>query len=1255
MKDEEKTREQMLDEMTRLRQLVITGEERYRVLIDNTEVPITYIDPYCYILLINKIGAEYLGGKPHDFVGRPLRKVIPAILPVTIERVKRILDSGTGEQFEDWIALPRGDRFFVSYMQPVKDASGNVFAIQITSHDTTEHEAAEEELTAYREHLEDMVKSRTEELQAINRQLRMEIEERRRTEEQLRASEEKYRDLVENINDIIFSLDTDGVFTYISPIIHRLTGYSPDEVIGKHFRNFVLDEDLPRVAESFFRVKEDIIEPSEFRVTDKHGTIHYVRTSSRVIKEGNEIKGLHGIMTDITMQKQTENDLRESEQKFRRIFESAKDEIAYIDVHGTVIDVNPRVEDIFGYKVEEVRGKNFAEFGFLDEPAMKEMKREFSRGIESGEGELAEFEARRNDGQPVFVEASTKMLERDGEIEGTLVIIRDITERKDAERALKESEERFRWLIENSAEAVLIVDEEGLVRYESPAYERMVGLRAAVYTSKGLYFPVHPDDVPLAESGFKELNANPDTLLERELRIKHHDGHWMTVQVTGSNHVHDPAVKGHVIHIRDVTNQKLAESALRESEEKYRSIFENIQDLYFEVMFDGTIVELSPSVSNISHYTREELINSSVWKLYAYPEEREAFLEYIQRNGYVTDYEIQLLDLNGTIVQSSITAQLRLKENGEPDKVCGTLRDITHRKRNERELRHRLQLEETIATISSRFTGIADVDKAIMDSLRDTGDLTGADRAYVFLTRKKGEIIDNTHEWCREGVIPQIDGLKNIDCDTFPWWIEKMKAMEPIEVVDVTSMPPEAAAERELVESQDIKSFVMLPIQLSGQWSGFIGLDNISSEGEWGNDAILALRMTRDIVANGLERQMAERQIRQQNRDLTILNTIAYTSSQSLRLDGVLNNTLDNIQDILGIEHGIISLLDEGREMLNLKACRGIDEQNPAILENLDVNQGVIGKIMQTGEPVFIESIDESELLNFQEPLYNAAGNRLQSSLWVPLSVRGNTMGIMVIFTEAGHVLSPDERELLTTIGHQISTSIENALLYENLEHEGKIRRDGLRQAIMLQEEERRRIARELHDQTSQVLTGASAMIEASIAALPKGFEKAQENLRQTRLSLTNMLVDVRNIIYELRPTMLDDLGLLAAARWQAEEYLGKAGITATFKTFGRKRKLAPQIETALFRIIQEATTNIARHSKAKNATIILEFAGDSISLHIEDDGKGFNLQEGRNPRDARGGLGLLSMQERAEIMEGIFTLQSQPGHGTSISVKIPV
>jgi signal transduction histidine kinase len=225
--------------------------------------------------------------------------------------------------------------------------------------------------------------------------------------------------------------------------------------------------------------------------------------------------------------------------------------------------------------------------------------------------------------------------------------------------------------------------------------------------------------------------------------------------------------------------------------------------------------------------------------------------------------------------------------------------------------------------------------------------------------------------------------------------------------------------------------------------------------------------------------------------------------------------------------------------------------------------------------------------------------------------------------------------------------------LYSQLQQRDEWREELLRKVISAQEDERRRLARELHDETSQTISALAMKIETALAAWPG--EASRERLAEARSLTLRTLEELHRLIFDLRPSVLDDLGLLSAIRWYAERHLASRGISVRCEFSGIEARLTPELETALFRVSQEAITNIAKHSRAETVLIQVLERDDSISIEIEDDGEGFDPSSLPPPAARERGLGLLGMRERVELFGGTIEIDSAPGQGTRIAITAPI
>lgn len=235
----------------------------------------------------------------------------------------------------------------------------------------------------------------------------------------------------------------------------------------------------------------------------------------------------------------------------------------------------------------------------------------------------------------------------------------------------------------------------------------------------------------------------------------------------------------------------------------------------------------------------------------------------------------------------------------------------------------------------------------------------------------------------------------------------------------------------------------------------------------------------------------------------------------------------------------------------------------------------------------------------------------------------------------------PDADELAATFNHMVA----------RVDEASKSRAATILRA---QEEERKRIARELHDETSQVL--ASLLVSLAVVEDGTTNETTRAQVAQARATAHQTLRAIRDLSVDLRPSALDDLGLLPALLWYINEYQQKFDAMVVFKSEGFKERYAFEIETALYRIVQEGLTNIAKHAHARHIAISLSDKDDIARIHIEDDGHGFDMQQPfKKDATREGGLGLMGMRERAALLDGHLTITSQLGHGTSIDVTIPL
>jgi len=412
--------------------------------------------------------------------------------------------------------------------------------------------------------------------------------------------------------------------------------------------------------------------------------------------------------------------------------------------------------------------------------------------------------------------------------------------------------------------------------------------------------------------------------------------------------------------------------------------------------------------------------------------------------------------------------------------------------------------------------------------------------------------------------------------------------------------------------------------------------------------AIAELR--RDVSA---EREL-ESQMLKRHHQLLALSHISSAVSGLQDLNAVLRITLDNVLEILnGITGGIL-LIDEKSGTLKYRMHRGLSDRYAEQIE-VNVGQGIAGKVAASGEPILLEDISKDSR-TVHPSLISVEG--LKGFISVPLKAKDKVVGVMNIASHQAGRFSADDVSLLNSIGDYIGTAIEQAQLYERLDTARKRYKTLLQHTLTAQENGRKRIASELHDETSQAMTSITLNLQAAIQLTEKlGFKDDQLNkiLRTTHSYAVHTQNEIVKLMKNLRPTLLDELGLPAAVHRYAKDTLQTQGINVDVEFIGTDNRLDPTIEVTLFRIAQGAIGNILEHSGAKNTLVKLVCNDAECVLVIKDDGKGFDVRKLTQVDPSGRGAGVFTMKERAKLVYGVCLIESIPGKGTKITVKIPM
>ena len=389
-------------------------------------------------------------------------------------------------------------------------------------------------------------------------------------------------------------------------------------------------------------------------------------------------------------------------------------------------------------------------------------------------------------------------------------------------------------------------------------------------------------------------------------------------------------------------------------------------------------------------------------------------------------------------------------------------------------------------------------------------------------------------------------------------------------------------------------------------------------------------------------------------RDLLALSRVSAAVSGLRDLDAILRIGLDSVLSIMEGAVGGVLLLDEESKMLSYRVHRGLSAKYAEDMR-MKLGEGIAGRVAQSGRAIMLEDISKDQRAALPALVSTEA---LKAFISVPLRAEDSILGVMNVASHASHHFTKDDMYLLHSIGDQLGIAIEQARLYERLRKARERLRRLARQNLVAEEEERRRIARELHDETSQSLSGLALQLQALVdMAEMSGRQDAEfiAALKKVQSLTVQVHSEVSRLIADLRPALLDTLGLVPAVRQHAEARLRPLGINVSVETKGGDRRLPSDVEVALFRFVQGAIGNIVQHSKAKNAVIVLEYQPNELLLRISDDGQGFDVSEITDVEESGRGRGLFSMRERVGFLGGTSSIESQLGQGTTVWARVPI
>jgi PAS domain S-box-containing protein len=768
--------------------------------------------------------------------------------------------------------------------------------------------------------------------------------------------------------------------------------------------------------------------------------------------------------------------------------------------------------------------------------------------------------------------------------------------RLSSEHALVASEARFRQLIDvlpvgflavkPSSATILMANRLAVSLLGAVRLEDVIGKKTVGF--------IQPEQLEAVRDHIAWLRSDHSPTQFHEERITLPDGSVHDIEFAGLllADLEEPIIQ---VVFRDISDRKRAEAAVRESETLFRTLAETTASAIF--MFSGEKnIYVNRAACDITGYSREELLAMPFWQVIR-PDYQDLVRERgmdRQRGEVVeTSYEVPIVAKDGTARWVQFAGKL-IEYQGE-QAVLGTAIDITANKLTE---------------------------DALRESERKFRTLTEVTPAGILIIGPDGALYAN----------PGIEALTGFSS-------EELDQLDISAVVEPESLP-------RLVTTLDALR--------AGQTSqtGELKIRTKSGELKWVADSWHVIELGGDVawMVTGFDvtqRIEAERKLRTNAKRMELLGEIVRAGLTARSIRDLASEVLRLIAELVPTDRASITEVDAAHHSMAILAVYPHGKTKIVEGQRFRLEQWQALTTDLKGGMVYIPNLADVRMrTSLQEEIF-AEGVRCYMS--IPLLSRETLVGVLSIGSFRPEAYGEEEQRIALDASQRVAMALRNAQLFAELEASHRNLKHLSKQLVLVQETERRFLARELHDEIGQVLTALSISLELAMHATAA---RRSERLAEAQRWVEELAQRVRQLSLDLRPPMLDDLGLLPTLFWYFDRCAEQLRIHVDFDHQGPDQRLNPEIEIVVYRMVQEALTNIVRHSGTRKAVVRLWADERRLSVQVEDRGRGFDLQEASR-RSPSGGL--TGMRERVRQLGGQLIVDTGSNTGTCLTALIPL
>jgi PAS domain S-box-containing protein len=1031
------------------------------------------------------------------------------------------------------------------------------------------------------------------------------VTEHKKAELALQDSEARYKAIFESAREgILVGIIETRQFMYANPAICKMFGYTAEELTRLTVNDIHLKEHLPYVSGQFVALMQDEVALTKnIPCLRKNGTVFYADISAARIILDNKACFV-GFFSDTTERKHAEDALRESEQKYRLLVEQlpAITYTASLDETSTTLYVSPQTQEILGVSPEEYTADPDLWRKLLHPDDRNRVMAEIARSHQTGEPFNSEYRMLAKNGHTVWVRDNAKILKDDhGNPLYLQGIMHDITASKQAEEALRESEARYKAIFNSATEGIVVTDvETKRHKYANPAFCRMFGYTAEEIRQMSVY-DIHPKEHMTSVIAGLEAQARGEKTLVQNVPCLHRNGTVFHADVDATSVVIDKRLCN-VGLFTDITERKHAEEALRESEQKYRMLVEQLPTITYTASLDETSTTLyvSPQVREILGVSPEDYTTDpDLWRKLLHPDDRNRVMAEIassHQTGRPFKSEYRMIAKNGHIVWMRDDAKIFRDEQDNPLYLQGVMYDITASK----------HAEEALRESEEKFRGIADrsFDMIFITDTRGFIKYLSPASNKIFGYKPEEMVGKNFASFLVESEIPKATKR----------FTEKLRGKK----LDVLRL--------EAKKKDGSSVFIELSSSLIMQDSKAAGTQGIIKD-------VTERRKTEEQLKKAHEE--LETRVKQRTADLAkAVETLQIEIIERKRAEESLRSAEVRFRSIF--ENTIIGLYrttPDGRILLanpaliKMMGCRSFKE-----LAKFNVEKN--GFDPSTPRSIFKERIKkEGRIIGLEFVWRRPNGTKLfvSESAFAVKDAKGK---ILYYEGTAQDITKRKEAEAKLMLYQQQLRSLASEL-------------------SLAEERLRRRIAAELHDHIAQNLAISKIKLESLADNAEPDLVKS---LNEVNGLISQTIEATRSLTFEISPPVLYELGFEAAVNWLAKQTRQRFGLEVEFADDGKPKPLNTDIRVLLFQAVRELLVNVVKHAKAKKVKVFTCRIQKNIQVTVEDNGVGFDIDAIRAVNDpAKGGFGLFNIRERLDQIGGSVIIHARAGKGTRITLTAPI